>query len=161
MATTTRTRTRKTRSVAAPNPEIPDVVDEVTGETADEVQPKTEEKAEAKPKVTATTYRTDEGFLDAQKALRSLSKGNGALKPLVMLITHLAWKTPNGTVGWTKGTTADVVSTADDLAIGTGTPIPQAMEVTLTEAEKVLEDSQKDAFDILSSIVRSHPGHQG
>lgn len=155
MATATRTRTRKTRTVAAETPEVPDVVDETTGETADEVQP----EAEAKPKVTSTSYRTDEGFLDAQKALRSLSKGNGALKPLVMLITHLAWKTPGGTVGWTKGTTADVVSTADDLAIGTGTPIPQAMEVVLTEAEKVLEDSQRDAFDVLAGIVRSHPGH--
>lgn len=153
MATATRTRTRKTRTVAAKNPEIPDVVDSDTGETADEVQ--------ARPKVTTTAYRTDEGFIDAQKSLRSLSKGNTALKPLVMLITHLAWKTPGGSVGWTKGTTADVVSTADDLAIGTGTPIPQALEVALTEAEKVLEDSQRDAYDVLAGIIRSHPGHQG
>ena len=155
MATATRTRTRKTRTVAAETPEVPDVVDETTGETADEVET-TEEKAPAKEKVTTTAYRTDEGFLDAQKALRSLSKGNSALKPLVMLITHLAWKTPGGTVGWTKGTTADVIATADDLAIGTGTPVNEAMETALSAAEKEVGDSQREAFDVLAGIIRGH-----
>lgn len=160
MATTTRSRTRKTRTVAAQNPEVPDVVDEATGETTDEVQaeeaPAEEAPAPAKEKQPAVpAYRMAEGFNEAAKSLRSLSKGT-SLKPLVQLITHLAWKTPNGAVGWSKGTTADVVSTADDLAIGTGTPINEAMETALSAAEKEAGDGQRDALEVLAGIVRGH-----
>lgn len=163
MATTTRTRTartRKPRTVAAPNPEVPDVVDELTGETADEIEESEAAEAEATeapaPKAKAVpAYRTAEGFNEAAKSLRSLAKGT-SLKPLVQLITHLAWKTPNGAVGWSKGTTADVISTADDLAIGTGTPISEAMDVALSAAEKEVGDPQREAFDVLSGIVRGH-----
>lgn len=160
MATTTRSRTRKTRTVAAQNPEVPDVVDEATGETTDEVQaeeaPAEEAPAPAKEKRQAVpAYRMAEGFNEAAKSLRSLSKGT-SLKPLVQLITHLAWKTPNGAVGWSKGTTADVVSTADDLAIGTGTPVNEAMETALSAAEKEAGDGQRDALEVLAGIVRGH-----
>ena len=155
MATATRTRkTRKTRTVAAETPEVPDVVDEATGETADEVETEAPE-AEAKPKTTA--YRTDEGFLDAQKALRSLSKGNGALKPLVMLITHLAWKTPSSSVGWSKGTTPNVIAYANDLAVPVGTPIADAMAVALNAAERSVEgDAQRDSVAVLAKVIRQH-----
>ena len=160
MATTTRTRTartRKTRTVAAENPEVPDVVDETTGETADEVEtPEVEAEAPAPKAKTSPAYRTAEGFNEAVKSLRSLSKGNPALRSIVQLITHLAWRTPQGAVGWAKGTTADVISTADDLAIGTGTPLPQAMDVALSAAEKEVGDEQRDAFDALAGIVRAH-----
>ena len=162
MATTTRTRTartRKPRTVAAENPEVPDVVDELTGETADEVETPAEAapEAEATPKAKAVpAYRTAEGFNEAVKSLRSLAKGNPALRSIVQLITHLAWRTPQGAVGWAKGTTADVISTADDLAIGTGTPLPQAMDVALSAAEKEVGDEQRDAFDALAGIVRAH-----
>ena len=168
MATTTRTRTartRKPRTVAAENPEVPDVVDPDTGETADEVETPEAEATEVEtpeaeapaPKAKAVpAYRTAEGFNEAAKSLRSLSKGNPALRSLVQLITHLAWKTPNGAVGWSKGTTADVISTADDLAIGTGTPLPQAMDTALSAAEKEVGDAQREAFDVLAGIVRGH-----
>lgn len=167
MATTTRTRTtrtRKPRTVAAKTTEVPDVVDELTGETADEIEESEAAEAEAKtpeaeapaPKAKAVpAYRTAEGFNEAAKSLRSLAKGT-SLKPLVQLITHLAWKTPNGAVGWSKGTTADVISTADDLAIGTGTPITEAMDVALSAAEKEVGDPQREAFDVLAGIVRGH-----
>ena len=172
MASTTRTRTartRKPRTVAAENPEVPNVVDSDTGETADEVEANEAEapevetpeaetpEAEATPKVKAApAYRTAEGFNEAAKSLRSLSKGNPGLRSMVQLITHLAWKTPNGAVGWSKGTTADVISTADDLAIGTGTPLPQAMDTALSAAEKEVGDAQREAFDVLAGIVRGH-----
>ena len=162
MATTTRTRTartRKPRTVAAENPEVPDVVDSDTGETADEVEANEAEapEAEATPKAKAVpAYRTAEGFNEAAKSLRSLAKGNPVLRSLVQLITHLAWKTPNGAVGWSKGTTADVISTADDLAIGTGTPLPQAMDTALSAADKEVGDAQREAFDVLAGIVRGH-----
>lgn len=160
MATTTRSRTRKTRTVAAQNPEVPDVVDEATGETTDEVQaeeaPAEEAPAPAKEKRQAVpAYRMAEGFNEAAKSLRSLSKGT-SLKPLVQLITHLAWKTPRGSVGWTKGTTAEVIDTADDLAIGTGTPINEAMETALSAAEREAGDGQRDALEVLAGIVRGH-----
>lgn len=165
MATTTRSRTRKTRTVAAQNPEVPDVVDEATGETTDEVQaeeapaeeaPAPAKEKQAKEKQPAVpAYRAAEGFNEAAKSLRSLSKGT-SLKPLVQLITHLAWKTPRGSVGWTKGTTAEVIDTADDLAIGTGTPINEAMETALSAAEREAGDGQRDALEVLAGIVRGH-----
>lgn len=150
MATTTRTRTTRTRKPKAATPEV-------EAPETPEVEETPEAEAPAEPKAKAVpAYRTAEGFTEAVKSLRSLAKGNPTLRSLVQLITHLAWKTPNGAVGWSKGTTADVISTADDLAIGTGTPLPQAMDTALSAAEKEVGDAQREAFDILSSIVRGH-----
>lgn len=149
MATTTRTRTARTRKPRAATPEVAPEVE--TPEVEETPEAKTEPKAKASP-----AYRTAEGFTEAAKSLRSLAKGNPALRSMVQLITHLAWRTPQGAVGWAKGTTADVISTADDLAIGTGTPLPQAMDVALSAAEKEVGDEQRDAFDALAGIVRAH-----
>lgn len=156
MATTTRTRTTRTRKPRAATPEVAPEVETTEVETTEveetpEAEAKTEPKAKASP-----AYRTAEGFTEAAKSLRSLAKGNPALRSMVQLITHLAWRTPQGAVGWAKGTTADVISTADDLAIGTGTPLPQAMDVALSAAEKEVGDEQRDAFDALAGIVRAH-----
>lgn len=151
MATTTRTRTTRTRTPKAK------ATPEVEAPETPEVEETPEAEAPAEPKAKAVpAYRTAEGFNEAVKSLRSLAKGNPALRSIVQLITHLAWRTPQGSVGWAKGTTADVVSTADDLAIGTGTPLPQAMDVALSAAEKEVGEEQRDAFDALAGIVRAH-----
>lgn len=144
MATNTRTRARKTAAAKA-KPEA--TVEEATVEETPAEQP-----AKAAP---AVAYRKAEGFEEAMKSLRSLAKGT-PLKPLAQLITHLAWKTPGGTVGWTKETTPDVPATADDLAIGVGTAIPEALETVLSAAEKEVNDSQREAFQAVAGIIRGH-----
>src|SRR5262245_66684246 len=58
----------------------------------------TEPKAPAKP-----TYREVEDFTPALKAAKSAAKGNTDLVQPLQLITHLAWKTPGGSVGWEIG----------------------------------------------------------
>ena len=125
-------------------------------------QAQPEPKAEAQPEPKATvpaksTYREVEDFTPALKAAKSLAKGNPDLSQPLQLITHLAWKTPGGTVGWAKGTTATVVAYADDILVPAGTPIPEAMSAALSAAEKAAtEQPQKDAVDVLSKVIKAH-----
>lgn len=105
----------------------------------------------------AVTYREVADFTPALKAAKSLSKGNTDLSMPLQLITHLAWKTPGGSVGWAKGTTATVVAYADDLAVPTGTPIPEAMDAALSAATKGATDKpQKDAVAVLTKVIKAH-----
>ena len=119
-------------------------------------------KAEVKPTPAptakpTTTYREVADFTPALKAAKSLSKGNADLSMPLQLITHLAWKTPGGAVGWAKGTTATVVAFADDLAVPTGTPISEAMDAALSAAEKGATDKpQKDAVAVLAKVIKAH-----
>lgn len=111
------------------------------------------------PSVTATAYRNAEGFQPALKSARSLSKGNPDLSQPLALITHLAWKSPTGTVGWATGTTASVVAYADDIAVPPGTPIAKAMEVALSAAVKGATDKpQKDAVAVIAKLIQAHNG---
>jgi hypothetical protein len=104
-----------------------------------------------------STYREVADFTPALKAAKSLAKGNPDLSQPLQLITHLAWKTPGGTVGWAKGTTANVVAFADDIAVPAGTPIPDAMSAALSVAEKAAtEQPQKDAVAVLSKVIKGH-----
>lgn len=103
------------------------------------------------------TYREVEDFTPALKAAKSLAKGNVDLVQPLQLITHLAWKTPGGAVGWAKGTTANVVAYADDIAVPAGTPIPEAMEAALHAADKAATDKpQKDAVAVLARVIKAH-----
>lgn len=103
------------------------------------------------------TYRENEEFTPALKAAKSLAKGNADLVQSLQLITHLGWKTPGGSVGWAKGTTANVVAFADDIAVPAGTPIPDAMDAALSFATKAATDKpQKDAVSVLSKVIKSH-----
>lgn len=114
-------------------------------------------KTEAPAAPAKPTYREVEDFTPALKAAKSLAKGNVDLMQPLQLITHLAWKTPGGSVGWAKGTTANVVAYADDIAVPAGTPIPDAMAAALSAADKAATDKpQKDAVAVLAKVVKSH-----
>lgn len=102
-------------------------------------------------------YRNVDGFMDALKAAKSAAKGGSPLGAPLRLITHLAWKTPGGTVGWTKGTTPEVIEYADDMALATGTSIPEAMRVALAECDKHAETAEeKGTVKVLADLIKSH-----
>ena len=118
---------------------------------------KTAAPATPAPKPVATSYRDAAEFDPALKAALSLSKGNPALIDPLRLVRHLAWKTPGGTVGWSKGTTTSVVDYADDIACPVGTPIPEAMSAALAAAEKAVADEpQRKAVAVLTKVIQAH-----
>lgn len=118
---------------------------------------KTEAPTPTPAKATVQTYRQTDGFLDALKSAKSLAKGNTDLTQPLALITHLAWKTPNGTVGWATGTTASVVAYANDIAVPPGTPIKDALDVAVKAATTAATDKpQKDAVAVIAKMVQAH-----
>lgn len=126
-------------------------------------KPKAETPAEAPakestPKVPAKpAYRDVEGFAEALKSAKAAAKGNTDVTQALQLVTHLAWKTPGGNVGWAKGTTPNVVAYADDMAIPEGTSIPDALAAALAAADKGAADKpQKDALAVLTKVVKAH-----
>lgn len=136
---TVTTKTRKTPAKPAAKPAIA----------------KTEAPA-PKPDKSSPTYREGSDFTPALKAAKSLAKGNVDLTQPLQLITHLAWKTPQGSVGWAKGTTPQVIAFADDIACPSGTPIPTAMKAALSAAEKAATDKpQKDAVAVLAKVINA------
>lgn len=109
---------------------------------------------------TAGVYRQNPEFLPALKSAKALAKGNAELGQAIQLITHIAWKTPTQTVGWTTGTTASVIEYADDIAVPVGTPISEAFDTVIKVAQAAaVAGAQKDALDVLVSIVRKHEGN--
>lgn len=150
--TATATKNRKSATPAPAKPATAEVQPSETPAPA-----KTEAKPEKATKVTVSTYREMPQFVPALKAARSLAKGNVDLTQPLQLITHLAWKTPGGSVGWAKGTTANVIAYADDIAVPTGTPIPEAMAAALSAAEKAAADKpQREAVAILAQVIKGH-----
>lgn len=123
--------------------------------TATEPTPEPTTTEAPAPKVKGEpTYRERADFTPALKAAKSLAKGNVDLTQPLQLITHLSWKTPGGSVGWAKGTTANVIAYADDIAAPVGTPIPEAMTAALSAAEKATTDQpQKDALAVLATVI--------
>lgn len=118
---------------------------------ADKVKTK-EPKAPATP-----TYREVTDFADLLKSAKSAVKDSPDAKQALQLITHLSWKSPKGTVGWSKGTTADVVAFADDIAAPAGTPVPDAMAAALAVAEKgATEKPAKEAVAALARVIKAH-----
>lgn len=104
-----------------------------------------------------SNYRSVSDFAPAIKSARSLAKGNPELTLAVQLITHLAWKTPDGTVGWNEGTTASVVAYADELALPVGTKIDVAMDTALGAATKAAaNEAQTEAVAVLTKVVKAH-----
>ena len=141
MTTTTKSRSPKSKATPKTTPEV-----------------KPEATTEAKPEAPkAKAYRELPDYTPALKAARSLSKGNPELSQPLQLITHLAWKTPTSTVGWSKGTTANVIAYADDIAVPVGTPISEAMQAALSAAQKAATtDPQKEAVAALAAILEGH-----
>ena len=115
-------------------------------------------KKAAEPKAPALpTYREAVDFTDALKAAKAAAKGNSDLVAPLQLITHLAWKTPGGKVGWADKTTQAVVDYANEVLIVEDTPIPEALNAALGLAEKAAADKpQKDAVAVLSKVIKAH-----
>jgi hypothetical protein len=144
---TTTQKSRSTKSTPAP-------AKRTAAKKAAEA-PAPEAKAPKAPAL--PTYREVEEFTPALKAAKSAAKGNVDLTQPLQLITHLAWKTPGGQVGWAKNTTQAVMDYADDLAVPAGTPIPDAMATALSAAEKAAtEKPQKDAVAVLAKVINGH-----
>ena len=115
------------------------------------------EATEPTPEVPQKVYRDNPDFGPALKSAKSLSRGNIPLGQAIQLITHLAWKTPSSSVGWSKGTTPNVIAYANDLAVPVGTPIADAMAVALSAAERSVEgDAQRDSVAVLAKVIRQH-----
>ena len=142
MSTSTRSRSSRTKAEATePTPEVKAEATEPTPEV----------------KVTKKVYRDNPDFGPALKSAKSLSRGNIPLGQAIQLITHLAWKTPSSSVGWSKGTTPNVIAYANDLAVPVGTPITDAMAVALNAAERSVEgDAQRDSVAVLAKVIRQH-----
>ena len=142
MSTSTRSRSSRTKAEATePTPEVKAEATEPTPEV----------------KVTKKVYRDNHDFGPALKSAKSLSRGNIPLGQAIQLITHLAWKTPSSSVGWSKGTTPNVIAYANDLAVPVGTPITDAMAVALNAAERSVEgDAQRDSVAVLAKVIRQH-----
>lgn len=155
MTTSTKARTSRT-STAAKAKATPDTPKAEVAKTEPTPVAKTEPTPKAE-KSTSRPYRDNDDFAPALKAVKSLSKGNPDLSQPVQLITHLGWKTPTASVGWAKGTTANVIAYADDIAVPTGTPVAEAMSVALSAAAKGAKDeAQKAAVAALTTVVKSH-----
>ena len=151
---TTSTGTAKTAKKSTPTP----AKKAATPAPAKKATPAPAAKASTEVKG-GTTYREVTDFSPALKAAKSLAKGNVDMTQPLQLITHLAWKTPGGSVGWAKGTTANVIAFADDIAVPSGTPIPDAMDAALAVASKAATDKpQKDAMAVLTKVVKGHTG---
>lgn len=131
-----------------------------TAKTAATTKTATTGKTAAKTATKATTagvYRQDPEFLPALKSAKALAKGNVELGRALQLITHIAWKKPTDTVGWTAGTAASVIDYADDIATPVGTSISEAFATVIKVAQgAATAGAQADALAALVSVVRKH-----
>jgi hypothetical protein len=101
-----------------------------------------------------SVYRTREDFLAALGAAKGLTSGNPAFGSAVRVLVHLSWKGPKGSVGWHKGTNADVVANAAAHGATPGTPLPTAIGGVLDALEAAADtDARKVAVKALRASV--------
>lgn len=100
-------------------------------------------KAAAEPRT--SVYRTREDFLAALGAAQGLTSGAPAFKSAVRVLVHLSWKGPKGSVGWHKGTNADVVANAASMGATPGTPLPTAIAGVLDVLEAAADTAARKA----------------
>lgn len=101
-----------------------------------------------------SVYRTREDFLAALGSAQGLTSGNPEFKAAVRVLVHLSWKGPKGSVGWHKGTNADVVAVAASLGATAGTPLPTAISGVVDAAEKAADtDARKAAVKALRASL--------
>lgn len=102
----------------------------------------------AKPVVAearTSVYRTREDFLAAIGAAKGLTSGNPAYGSAVRVLVHLSWKGPKGSVGWHKGTNADVVANASEMGATPGTPMATAIAGVVDALESAADTSARKA----------------
>ena len=101
--------------------------------------------ASAKAEPRTSVYRTREDFLAALGQAQGLTSGAPAFKAAVRVLVHLSWKGPKGSVGWHKGTNADVVAVAKEMGATPGTPLPTAIAGVLDAAEAAADTTARKA----------------
>lgn len=92
-----------------------------------------------------SVFRTREDFLAALGAAKGLTTGNPAYGSAVRVLVHLSWKGPKGTVGWHKGTNADVVSNATAMGATPGMPLVAAMVEVLAALDEAADTDARKA----------------
>lgn len=97
------------------------------------------------PEARTSVYRTREDFLAALGAAKGLTSGAPAFGSAVRVLVHLSWKGPKGSVGWHKGTNADVVANASALGAIPGTPLPAAITSVLDALEAAADTEARKA----------------
>jgi len=93
--------------------------------------------------VRTSVFRTREDFLAALGAAKGLTSGNPAYGSAVRVLVHLSWKGPKGSVGWHKGTNADIVANATAMGATAGTPLPAAMLSVLDALDKAADTTAR------------------
>lgn len=92
-----------------------------------------------------SVYRTREDFLAALGAAKGLTSGAPAYGSAVRVLVHLSWKGPKGSVGWHKGTNADVVANAASMGATPGTPMPTAIAGVVDALEAAADTTARKA----------------
>ena len=102
----------------------------------------------------APAYRTLPAWLAAMGTASGAALGNPTYKSLLQVATHLAWRGPQGTVAWHKGTNANMVVVANDNGAGVGTPVQAAMASVLAAlAAAATTPAQADAAAALAAAA--------
>ena len=102
----------------------------------------------------APAYRSLSAWLSAMGTASGAATGNPTYKGLLQVATHLAWRGPQGTVAWHKGTNANMVSVANDNGAGVGTPVQAAMASVLAAlAAAATTPAQADAAAALAAAA--------
>ena len=115
---------------------------------------KSSSSAPASVEARTSVYRTREDFLAALGAAKGLTSGNPAYGSAVRVLVHLSWKGPKGSVGWHKGTNADVVANASAMGATPGTPMATAIAGVVDALEAAADtDARKAAAKALRDAL--------
>ena len=102
----------------------------------------------------APAYRTLPAWLAAMGTATGAATGNPTYRGLLQVATHLAWRGPQGTVAWHKGTNANMVAVANENGATVGTPVHEAMASVLAAlAAAAATPAQADAAAALAAAA--------
>ena len=102
----------------------------------------------------APAYRTLPAWLAAMGTATGAATGNPTYRGLLQVATHLAWRGPQGSVAWHKGTNANMVAVANDNGASVGTPVHEAMSNVLAAlAAAATTPAQADAAAALAAAA--------
>ena len=102
----------------------------------------------------APAYRALPAWLAAMGTASGATTGNPTYKGLLQVATHLAWRGPQATVAWHKGTNANMVAVANDNGASVGTPVQAAMASVLAAlADAATTPAQADAAAALAAAA--------
>ena len=115
---------------------------------------RTSKSSSASVEARTSVYRTREDFLAALGAAKGLTTGNPAYGSAVRVLVHLSWKGPKGSVGWHRGTNADVVANAAAMGANPGTPMATAIAGVVDALEAAADtDARKAAAKALRDAL--------